>query len=392
MTGAADPPRPALMFFPYLPLRTAITVGPHLITPTQSFTGPWSGDRFEELAKAFMRAFVSADRRRLDCGAVVADRHRGCDGELIEFERRIALQRAVELAALDANPEWEEMAQAWNVVTSDNAELHAWPIDLAEARVALSSGFIASTLTGGLKIAPDLQIPAPEELHLPQVNVTLDEDLASATYRQLTIRQAGEAERRRLSDAIGWLSKAWRNTPSLDWPDRIVFLKTGFEALTGRSKTHEAATELRRMFEEIVGPDGVRYDGLLWSPTELESRTFVDDSGKQWSCTDLEHWFRSFGAARNAVIHGDVTPEAFTYEEAESAYVGPLFHTAERLLRESIKVALAGTRRAPHVCGSASSPDRSVPQGTRFGGLMFPSGALASCEGASKPSALTYRM
>lgn len=331
------------MFFPYLPLRTAITVGPHLITPIEAFTGPWLSDRFEELARTFLRAFVSADRRRLDCGAVVADRRRGCDGELIELERRIPLQRAVELAALDANPGWEEMAQAWNVVTSDNAELHAWPIDLDEARVALSSGFVASTLAGGLKIAPDLQIPAPEELHLPMVTVMLDEDLANGTYRQLAIRQEGEAERRRLSDAIGWLSKAWRNTPSLDWSDRIVFLKTGFEALTGRSKTHEAAAELRRMFREIVGPGGVGHDdGLLWSPTERETRTFVDGSGRQWPCTDLEHWFRTFGATRNAVIHGDASPEAFCYDEADSAYNGPMFHTAERLLRESIKVALTG--------------------------------------------------
>ena len=336
----ADPNRPALIFFPYLPLRTEITVGPHLITPIDAFTGPWLSDRFEELAITFLGAFVRADRRRLDCGVVVVDPDRGCDGELIEFERRTMLQRAVELAALDANPEWEEEAQAWNVVTSDNAELHAWPIDLAEGRVALTSGFVASTLAGGLTITADLQIPAPKELHLPLSSVTLDEDLANATYRQLTIGEPSEAHRQRLSDAIGWLSKAWRNTPSLDWPDRIVFLKTGFEALTGQSKTHQAAAQLRRMFEETVGPGGLGHDALLWSPTERETRAFVDDSGRQRRCTDLEHWFRSFGAARNAVIHGDVSPETLTYDEADSAYNGPMFHTADRVLRESIKVVL----------------------------------------------------
>ncbi len=340
----ADADRPALIFFPYLPLRSAITVGPHLLTPIDTFTGPWLSDRFEELAKTFVGAFVRADRRRLDCGVVVVDPVRGCDGELIDFESRTALQRAVEMVALDANPEWEAEAQAWNVVTSDNAELHAWPIDLAEARVALTSGFVASTLAGGLTITADLQIPAPEELHLPLGSVTLDEDLASAVYRQLTIGESSDAHRRRLSDAIGWLSKAWRNTPSLDWPDRIVFLKTGFEALTARSKTHEASAELRRMFEEIVGRGGVGDDGLLWSGTEDETRAFIDGSGKQWPCTDLEHWFRSFGAARNAVIHGDVSSNTFNYDEADSAYNGPMFHTAERLLRESVKVVLTDRR------------------------------------------------
>lgn len=40
------------------------------------------------------------------------------------------------------------------------------------------------------------------------------------------------------------------------------------------------------------------------------------------------------------MIHGDVSSNTFNYDEADSAYNGPMFHTAERLLRESVKVVL----------------------------------------------------
>jgi len=89
-------------------------------------------------------------------------------------------------------------------------------------------------------------------------------------------------------------------------------------------------------------PDARDYatDHLLWSPTETASRPFTDRSGKSWDCTDLEHWFRAFGEARNDIIHGDAAPLDFDYEEDGSAYNGPMFHTAERLLRETTKVEL----------------------------------------------------
>jgi hypothetical protein len=120
-----------------------------------------------------------------------------------------------------------------------------------------------------------------------------------------------------------------------------VLLKTGFEALSGRSRTHEAAAWLRLLFEQVVIGDAAKYqtDHLLWSPSELPSRPFVTGKGSV-DCTDLEHWFRTFGAVRNSIIHGNVVNANQAYAEAGSAYNGPYFHTAGRLLREALKVEL----------------------------------------------------
>ncbi len=196
---------------------------------------------------------------------------------------------------------------------------------------------------GGLRVADGFVVPAPEELHMPLGTISLDPDVVDAAFHQFLpgIDVADERERRRLRESVGWLSKAWRNTPSVDWWDRIVLLKTGFEALTGESKTHIAAERLRELFERVVGSDPHSGSDLLWSAAETQTRVFVDRSGTGRSVTDLEHWFRSFGEARNAIIHGDVVPSSAEYEEPGSAYNAPYFHTADRLLRESVKVALS---------------------------------------------------
>lgn len=340
MTGSD---RPALNFFPYLPLRRAEALGPYLLVPTNEFSGPWLDDQFEGVAREFLAAFVGTNGQPLKAGAILVDPVAGCDGALPTAEDRLAIQRAVELAALDANPTWTPDAQGWNAITSDNAEMHSWPIDVEGRAVTLTSGFVAHTMHGGLRIADGFVVPAPEELHMPLVAITLDPDVLDAAYRHFlpSTDPDDERERRRLRESVGWLSKAWRNTPSVDWWDRIVLLKTGFEALTGHSTTHVAATSLRELFERVVGTEEHAGRDLLWSGTETATRIYVDRQGTPRDCTDLEHWFRSFGDARNSIIHGDVTPESSTYTEQGSAYVGPYFHTAERLLRESIKVALA---------------------------------------------------
>jgi hypothetical protein len=55
--------------------------------------------------------------------------------------------------------------------------------------------------------------------------------------------------------------------------------------------------------------------------------------------TDLEHWFFAFARTRNAILHDGAAPQ-MTYDEPGSAYGGPMLWTAERVLREAIRVAL----------------------------------------------------
>lgn len=339
-----------VVFLPYLPLREPTEVGDWVLHPLDLFDGAWESARFEDLSRRFIAAFRGTNNKTIPHPTLAARRDSGCDGALPSRAELDALRRAVEFASLDQNPIWSEEVssgsmEALQALTTDNAEVHVWPIDLADGRVAQESGFVVSTLAGGFRIEDDLAITPPEELRLPFGKVTLDSEIASAVYRTVAgqLKDVGVIDAARIARAISWLAKSWRNTPSINWEDRIIFLKTAFEALTGTSKTYEAGAALRRRFEEAIVGDAREYDAarhLLWSPGEAPTRAFTDRSGKSWDCTDLEHWFRTFGEARNGVIHGDLTTQDFSYEERDSAYNGPMFHTAERLLREATKVEL----------------------------------------------------
>ena len=117
-------------------------------------------------------------------------------------------------------------------------------------------------------------------------------------------------------------------------------LKTGFEALTDTSETWQSAERLDELFRKI--PLDAAQDTfaahLLWQPSETDSMSWSDRSGRVRSCTPLSHWFRGFGACRNEIIHqGRLTSP--TYEEP-TRYAGPYLQIAERVLREAICVSL----------------------------------------------------
>lgn len=350
MSDGTVNPKPYVVFLPYLPLREPTEVGDWSLHPIDLFEGAWESARFEDLSRRFIAAFRGTDNKPIPHPTLAARRDSGCDGALPAPAELDALRRAVEFASLDQNPIWSDeisfgSMQALQVLTTDNAEVHVWPIDLADGRVVQESGFVVSTLAGGFRIGDDLAITPPAELRLPFGKVTLDSEIASAVYRTVAGQLKGVSvnDAARIARAVRWLAKAWRNTPSISWEDRIIFLKTAFEALTGAGKTHEAAAALRRLFEETIVGD-FREDAahhLLWSPSEAPTRPFTERSGKSWDCTDLEHWFRAFGEVRNGVIHGDgFATQDFSYQQHDSAYNGPMFHTGERLLREATKVEL----------------------------------------------------
>src|SRR5262249_35533569 len=148
----------------------------------------------------------------------------------------------------------------------------------------------------------------------------------------------------RIRTAIGWLVKAWRNTATVHFPERVVFLKTAFEAMTGTSKSHVSAQALRQLFEAVPNTSVTDSELLVWSPAEqpVHNWTFMK-SGKPQTVpvTGLEHWFMSFADARNTIIHQGVVPSlAYTHPQ-NAGYEGPFVFTAEFLLRAVVKVSLA---------------------------------------------------
>lgn len=333
---------PHVNFFPYLPIRAAVVVGPYRVVPISDFGGPWRDDEFERAARAFMGSFVRTDGTALPGGALVTDVATGCDGAVLGHDEGTAVQRAIEFAALDTNPPPGPGHNGWMAVTSDNTELHSWPLDVRGGAVSLQSGLVVRTVNSGPRVADGFVVPAPEELHVPLGAISLDEEIPDAIYRRVLAGEqaGGDHEGRRLERAIGWLAKAWRNTPSVGWDDRVVLLKTGFEALTGHSRTHEAADALADLYARVVGGDEVGRS-LLWSSDDRPTREYFARDGKTYLCTDQQHWFRSFGDLRNSIIHGDVVTGSFGYDLDGSAYNGHFFDTAERVLRESVKVALS---------------------------------------------------
>jgi hypothetical protein len=347
MAGPAlfeEHPRPVLSFLPYLPMREPVVFAGWWLGPLKDFEGEWANTRFAELSRQFLSSFLDADGNPIENPALLARVDDGVTGRLPAATVRTALQRAIDLAVLDGNPNWEPESQGWWVTTSDSSELFMWPIDIDEGRVALTRGSMVPIISGGHKIEPGLHVPAAREVHLPW-RVNIDEHLLSAAY--LVFSGAHDQKDSNLAGRLGesttWLAKVWRNTESIQGADRVVMLKIGFDALTGTDRTHVGAQWLRELFGDLAtaGTDDDDAEHLLWSPSETPQRTRIRrDTGEPEKCTDLEHWFKTFGDTRNEIVHtGRV--RALTFEEPGSAYSGPMVFIGERLLREAIRLAFA---------------------------------------------------
>ncbi len=335
------------MFAPYLPLREPVEAGEWWIGPLKEFKGQWHGHGFEDLARKLIASFQDARGCPIENPALMAHRQRGADGTWPGVEGLRTLQVALDFAVLDENPNWDEddqSRQGWLTATSDNSRLIVWSIDLEGARIALSDGAMVQTLVGGLRIDNTLVMRAPTELHIPKgVFVARDmlAALVSVTGGEKTAKDPTLAKR--LSIAATWLAQAWRNTLSIRQVERIVMLKTGFEALTNES-SWKAADRLDELFGGLRAAgvtDEVAQD-LLWQPSETASLVWnwtEDGKSKTKLCTPLSHWFNSFARARNQVIHDGATSDT-EYDGPATRYCGPYVFIGERLLREAIRVAL----------------------------------------------------
>lgn len=335
---------PLLIFAPYFPLRSSIEAGPWWIGPLEEYSGQWRDSRFEDVARRMIASHVAARGQPIGNPALIASLESGVDGSWPEGREMEALQLALHFTVLHRNPIWTAETgnqRGWQTATSDNSTIHFWPVDVDGEGVALRAGFMVQVLVGGYTLKSGVEIPAPEELHMPH-GVSLDPEILDALRRVFNgDHDTSDAElAARLSTAVGWLAQAWRNTESIDLRQRIVMLKTGFEALTDASETWLSAERLDELFREIpLDATQDRFaEHLLWQPSETESMPWADKSGRVRLCTPLNHWFRSFGTCRNEIIHqGRLTSS--TYDEP-TRYRGPYLQIAERVLREATCVSL----------------------------------------------------
>ncbi|MDE2692301.1 MAG: hypothetical protein OXI49_17520 [Acidobacteriota bacterium] len=320
------------------------------VGPQECFQERWADPLFKRQALSFLSKFVGTDSKPIRNPAILCREGRSLDGEAASPEEVGALQLSLVFAFLDGNPRSrpDNREHGWAMVTADNADLHAWPIDLEQGRVITSTGFLVETRA----VAPSgsdrgLVLSPPVDLHMPSFAYSPDPLILTGIYEAVlgSLRFPGAS---RGSDAlrvaVDWFARAWRNTSTVEYAERLVYLKIAFEALTGTSNNWKSARWLREMFEAL--PDTTREDSeiLVWSPEEepVHPRHWKDRWGHAQSTliTDLEHWFMEFGKARNTIIHEGRVPELM-YSGPNSAYAGSFFATAEFLLRAVIKVQLS---------------------------------------------------
>ena len=342
---------PCLLFCPYLPLSLdePVTFADWELGPLESFKNRWADPRFKELATAFLSKFVvgPTSNERVSNPALLCRKGQQLDGQPPLPDELRALELSLVFALVDKNPRNrpEDNPRTWTIVTADNAELYAWPIDLEQGRITLTAGELV-TMNVAYKISdPDLVLPPPRDLHIPTRARSPDPLMLTGVYETVlrSLRSPGgnpTADRVRV--AVEWWAKAWSNTQAVQWPERLVYLKTAFEALTGTSTNWKSARKLRKTFEALPHTTEKDSDILVWSQKPAHTRTWVDKNGQSQSTliTDLELWFMAFGNARNTIIHKGGLPEP-TYSGSNRAYNGPFIFTGEFLLRGVIKVLLS---------------------------------------------------
>jgi len=336
---------PFFSFFPALPISKTLQLGDWCIGYPATDVA-WHSTRFKELALTHMNTF---EKQGFKQGALMWHRTHGFDGSMPDERTWAAIRASVCFVAIDANDHVRNDPNAVHFLsTSENAELFTQPIDEQKAYISVrTGGLLRSVLSGGWRIGEE-----GAKSHLPDAVVAIGRPVipsqhhATALFNALVDDQ--NATNRRIAVALEWHRLALSNPRVVSLSQRLIALKTGFEALSDKSATHECGAFLRRLFEDVTRPHVglLPWSGLLWSPTErtdLERRWMKGKVPQPVVRSELEDWFATLGAARNEIIHDGVlrTVEYVPPKERPlSRYGGHLFWTAERLLRETIKALL----------------------------------------------------
>jgi hypothetical protein len=334
--------------FPALPLSRNIALGEWIVgTPPAAIS--WASVRFRELSETLIRSFETDGFKG---GALLWHRDRGFDGSKPTDEDIAAIRAAVTFAVLDANDRLDlsSVDAKWSagpyLATTENGDLFVQPISDEDGGITHARGGpLKGTFVYGMKIgdkAPPLA-DAVQPMHRP---VRATQTLAGAIFDAV---RSGSADGQAVATAAEWHRTALANPQAVTMEQRLIALKTGFEALLHEDDSRKCARLLRELFARSTAAyvDRLPWRGLLWSPTERTDlhRTYRGRSGKVKTDTrsEIEDWFMTLAKARNEIIHeGKLTTRKYTPppERPLSQYAGHLLWIGERLLREAIKAKL----------------------------------------------------
>jgi hypothetical protein len=339
-------PHPCYSFFPALPLEKTVTLGDWVVgVPPADVT--WRTPRFRELADTLLSSFREM---KFKDGAMLWHRERGFDGSRPSDAEINAIRAAVGFAAFDANDRLfghRGVNPGDSLATTENTELFVQPIDEASEGIThLREGFLRRVLIGGWKIG-EKPLPVPDAVMPLAEPVPASTKLAKALFDEVTAHVSNKSAR--ISTAVAWHRAAMVNAPAVNLEQRIVALKTGFEALFGESDSTLCAKALRALFENATAAhrELLPWAGVIWSPKDRADlqRSYTTRAGKnkQVMRSEVEDWFMTLADARNSVIHdGVLSIDKYNAppERPLSRYAGPLFWAGERLLREAVKAML----------------------------------------------------
>jgi hypothetical protein len=331
---------PAFSYFPALSLRSTFRLGPWSVGSLPEGLS-WRSPRFESLVRGLLTALGDSGFRD---PAIVWRTGAGLDGDAPDGPTAAAMQAAIRFAALDANDQSEgSLNRARELATAENGILHIQPVNEDDGRVTLErGGALNRTLIGGWQLGD--QAPSMPDAVVAIEPVRISSKLAQAVFRSWT-KPGRRAER--LKVAIEWHAMAMANPEAVTLQQRLIAIKTGFEALLGSSNSRDAAKRLRKLFEDSTQPavEDLPWAGLLWSPHERELPRTLRVLGQAVPDvrSEIEDWFMALAGARNAVIHEGVLRSvdyAAPPERPLSRYKGSLFWRGERILREAVKARL----------------------------------------------------
>jgi hypothetical protein len=321
---------------PYLTLDQGYEFDDWWIGPVRAYTGRWQPSGLRRAVEQLLRRFVDVERVPIVAPTLIANRTDGVGGPMLSPDTIEALRLTVQFGVLAANPTWPYAGwDGLKAVALENVDIWFQPVDLADKFISLHRGTRIRTLGGGYRYNDQsLRIPPPLEL-ASQRTATFDPDIAEALLGVLTNPPAGNDQALRLRPAIHWWLKAWANNANTSNDDRVLFLKTAIEALTGESAPSKAANVLHEMFQRT--PPANRGE-LLWQDDEpsYPKRPGYDGPNPQ---TAFSHFICAFGYQRNRIVH-DGAATAHTYVQEGSRYEGHFVDVADRIVREAILVAL----------------------------------------------------
>jgi hypothetical protein len=345
VNATPTPPR-YVGFFPGLPLARNLELGEWVVGTPEDNT-PWASRRFRDLSESLVRSFEKVEFKG---GAMLWHRDRGFDGSNPPDDVRRAIEAAVAFAVLDANDrlrltEPDDGNKRWAMATTENTDLFVQPIHEDGGITHRRGGALKSTLVGGLKIG-GLPPPLADAVQSIERPLPVSNKLAAAVFEAIL---SDTHEGRTIATAAEWHRFAMSNPSAITTKQRIVAIKTAFEALLGTSDSRLAAHRLRVLFETATRGhhDLLPWTGLLWSAHErVEWRWDFSKKEKTRHLegrSELERWFMALAWVRNLIIHeGTLVTE--TYEAPAdrplSLYAGELRLVGERVLREAIKATL----------------------------------------------------